>query len=47
MWIVRLIVAPVLIAALTLVAVLMVIYCGLGWIFTGNASVSIAWPTWN
>jgi hypothetical protein len=40
----RLILAPVIMAVLFLYFTLLFLYAGLGWIFTGYATITIKWP---
>lgn len=45
-FLIRLIIGPVLLVVFTAFGVLMTIYAGLGWMFTGSAYVKIVWPRW-
>jgi hypothetical protein len=42
--IIRLFLAPVILVAFLVAAIILVTYGGIGWIFTGQANVYLTWP---
>jgi hypothetical protein len=41
---IRLFLAPFILAAFLVAAIILVTYGGIGWIFTGQARITLGWP---